>query len=196
MIEIDQDEKILMTVRRHWFVLLMDVLTLFLLTLVPVAIIILAHFLPIERLVAFSADPFWAGGFFLFGWLVFVWMVGWYLFTNYYLDVLLVTDKRVFDIEQYGFFRRRSGAFRIDRIQNVSVEVKGIIQTFLNFGTIRLETAGEHEDFVAPYISDPYQVKRFISELQDAYAERPQDVRLAHSSAVGATSSMKNTGTA
>lgn len=186
MIEIDQDEKVLKIVRRHWFVLLMDAFTLLVLLIIPVGIITAANFLPIEELFAFSANPFWVGGFFFFGWLLFVWMAGWYLFTNYYLDVLIITDKRIFDIEQYGFFRRRSGAFRIDRIQNVSVEVKGIIQTFLNFGTIRLETAGEREDFVAPYIGDPYEVKKFISNLQDTYAERPQDVRIAHGPVAGA----------
>lgn len=186
MIEVDQDEKVLKIVRRHWFVLLLDAIKLLFLAALPIVILTATHYLPTERVFAFSADPFWVGGLFLFGWLLFVWMIGWYIFTNYYLDILLVTDKRVFDIEQYGFFRRRSGAFRIDRIQNISVEVKGIIQTLLNFGTIRLETAGEREDFVAPYISNPYEVKKFISDIQDTYAERPQNVRVAYEPAADA----------
>jgi uncharacterized membrane protein YdbT with pleckstrin-like domain len=180
MIEIDQDEKVLKIVRRHWFVLLADALLVLFVALFPIIFLVAGHYLPIERVFAFTAEPFWVGGFLFFGWLILAWMMAWYLFTNYYLDILLVTDKRIFDIEQYGFFRRRSGAFRIDRIQNVSVEVKGIIQTLLNFGTLRIETAGEREDFVAPYIGEPYEVKKFISNLQDQYAERPQDVRLAH----------------
>jgi uncharacterized membrane protein YdbT with pleckstrin-like domain len=178
MIEIDQNEKVMKIVRRHWFVLILDIVMLLFMMLAPLVIPLLGQVVPLERIFAFTAEPFWAGGFLFFAWFIIVWMIGWYMWTNYYLDVLIVTDKRVFDIEQYGFFRRRSGAFRIDRIQNISVEVKGIIQTLLNFGTIRLETAGEHEDFVAPYIGDPNGVKKFISDLQDIYADRPQDVRI------------------
>ena len=96
------------------------------------------------------------------------------MWTTYYLDVLIVTDKRIFDINQQGFFHRESGSFRIDRIQNITVDQKGIIQTLLDFGTIHIETAGESEEFVAPYIAGPYTIKKFINELQDQAIEKSQ----------------------
>jgi uncharacterized membrane protein YdbT with pleckstrin-like domain len=178
MIEIDQGEQIVAVVRKHWFVLLANIVALLIMVSIPILLLIAEPFLPVDRIFAFSANPFYAKGYFLFLWLLLTWMVGWYLWTNYYLDVLLITDKHIYDIEQYGFFRRRSGVFRIDRIQNVSIEVKGVIQTLLNFGTMRIETAGEREDFVAPLIARPYEVKQLISKMQDEFAERPQETRV------------------
>ncbi len=94
------------------------------------------------------------------------------MWTDYYLDVLIITDRRIFDIDQQGLFRRESSSFRIDKIQNITVDQKGIIQTLLDFGTIRLETAGEREDFIASYITNPYEIKKFINEMQDKEDER------------------------
>lgn len=119
------------------------------------------------QLITLPGNAVYAGGFFLFAWLLIVWMIGWNTWTDYYLDVLIITDKRVFDIDQNGLFRRKSSSFRIDRIQNITVDIKGVIQTLLDFGTIRLETAGDNEDFVATYIRSPYEIKKFINELQD-----------------------------
>ena len=172
MLEIDNEEHIIRIVRKHWFVLLSGLFVLLFCVTLPVILLVLLHVLPIEVLFTFSGSTFYAGGFLLFAWLLIVWMMGWNMWTDYYLDVLVMTDRRIFDIEQKGLFSRLSSSFRIDRIQNVSVDQKGIIQTLLDFGTLRLETAGEKEDFVARYIAKPHEIKKFINELQDKEAER------------------------
>ena len=100
------------------------------------------------------------------------------MWTDYYLDVLIVTNNRIFDITQEGLFKRTSSSFRIDKIQNVTVDQKGIIETLFDFGTIKLETAGEREDFVASYITNPYEIKKFVNEMQDKDDERSQLVHL------------------
>lgn len=188
MIEIDQNEEMLQVVHRHWFVLLGDLFILIFALAIPVALLVLFNILPITKVLSFSGSTFAAGGFFFSVWLLIIWMLAWKMWTTYYLDVLVVTDKRIFDINQQGFFHRESGSFRIDRIQNITVDQEGIIQTLLNFGTIRIETAGENEDFIAPYITDPYAIKKFINELQDRVLERSQLVHF------DADASAQNTG--
>ena len=136
------------------------------------------QFIPFKAFLNFSGSQLYAEAFFLFAWLLIVWMVGWTLWSNYYLDVLIITDKRVFTIEQLGFFKRVSSSFRIDRIQNTTIHQRGIIQTLLNFGTIRLETAGEGEDFVGTWIAKPYDLKIFLNELHDTAVERSQLVHM------------------
>lgn len=179
MIEIDKNERIVRTVRKHWLVLVGDVFILIFAIAMPVILLVAGHYLPIENILTFIGPAWQVGGFFLFLWLTAVWMFGFLLWTDYYLDVLIVTDKRVFDIQQHGLFRRESSAFRIDRIQNITVEVKGVLQTFLDFGTIRIETAGEREDFIANYISHPYEIKKFLNECQDIAADESQAVHFA-----------------
>lgn len=172
MIEVDDSEKIIRVVRKHWFVLLSDILILIFCVAVPAILLFLFHLLPVESVLTFPGNETSALAFFFFAWLFIIWIMGWNMWTDYYLDVLIVTDSRIFDIEQHGLFRRTSSSFRIDKIQNVSVEQKGIIQTLLDFGTLRLETAGEREDFIANFIASPYEIKKFINELQDAAEER------------------------
>lgn len=178
MIEVEKDEKIIRIVRRHWFVLLGDLFILVFAVLLPVVLLVFLHLLPIEKLFAFSGSTFAAGGFFLFAWLSVVWIMGWNIWTNYYLNILMITDKRIFDIDQEGLFHRKSASFRIDRIQNVTVDQEGIIQTLFDFGGIRIETAGGGEDFVASYIAKPYEIKKLINEMQDVTLEKSQEVHL------------------
>lgn len=174
MIEIDKNEEMLRVVHRHWFVLLSDIFTLIFFLAIPVALLFLLNIVPITKIFSFSGSSFAAGGFFFFSWILVVWMIGWKMWTTYYLDILIITDKRIFNIDQKSFFHRESGSFRIDRIQNVTVNQKGIIQTLLNFGTVHIETAGENEEFIAAYIANPYTIKKFINELQDRAVEKSQ----------------------
>ena len=178
MIEVEKDEKIIRIVRRHWFVLLSDILVLVFAVFIPFVLLFFLHLLPIEKLFAFSGSTFAAGGFLLFAWLTIVWMMGWNIWTDYYLDILMITDKRIFDIDQEGLFKRRSASFRIDRVQNVTVDQKGIIQTLLDFGSIKIETAGGIEDFIASYIAKPYDIKKLINEMQDVTLDKSQEVHL------------------
>ena len=186
MIEIDPNEKILRVVRKHWFVFLGDLIVLAVAVVIPVILLFLLQLIPVKGLLEFSGNAAYAEAFFLFAWLTIVWMIGWTLWSNYYLDVLIITDKRVFTIEQIGFFKRVSSSFRIDRIQNTTIHQHGIIQTLLDFGTIRLETAGEDEDFVGTFIANPYEIKKFINEMHDTALEKSQ---LVHTDAVSATES-------
>jgi len=178
MIEIDENEVVIKVIRRHWIVLFFNALTIFFLTAIPVSMIFGLHFIPLNRVINFSGNSFYAGAFLFFAWILFVWLIAWTMWTIYYLDTLIITNKRLFNIDQYGLFRRESFSFRADRIQNVSVRVNGVIQTLLDYGTIRIETAGEREDFIATYIPHPYEIKRLIGELQDSSMDKTQTVRL------------------
>jgi uncharacterized membrane protein YdbT with pleckstrin-like domain len=184
MIEIDDSEKVLRVVRKHWFVLLGDIFILVFFLAIPMVLLFVLHLLPIENFIAFSGKTFYAGGFFFFAWCLVVWILAWNIWTDYYLDVLIITDKRIFDIDQRGLFRRTSSSFRLDRVQNVTVEMKGIIQTLLDFGTVHIETAGENEDFIATYIAQPYDIKKLINERQDAAAEKSQLVHVGETAPV------------
>ncbi len=192
MIEIDSNEKIIRIVRKHWFVLLADFFVLLFFIVIPVLLLFLLQIVPIDSILNYSGDAFYAKAFFLFAWLFLVWMFGWNMWTDYYLDVLIVTNNRIFDITQEGLFKRTSSSFRIDKIQNVTVDQKGIIETLFDFGTIKLETAGEREDFVASYITNPYEIKKFVNEMQDKEVERSQLVHLDNAPPKGESTESSN----
>ncbi len=178
MIEIDSNEKVLRVVHKHWFVLLANVFILITFVFIPIVLLFVLHLIPFENFVSFRGSSFDAEAFFLFLWLLIVWLIGWAMWIDYYLDVLIITNKRIFDIKQHGFFKRASASFRIDRIQNVTVDQKGIIQTLLDFGTLQMQTAGDNENLTATHIPRPYEIKKIINEMQDQELDSSQEVHL------------------
>jgi len=100
--------------------------------------------------------------FFLFGFL-FVFQT----FIDYWLDVFIVTDKRILDIEQNGLFNRTVSELRMYRIQDVTAEIKGFTRTIFNFGNVYIQTAAEKERFDFVNISHPNDVAKMILELAE-----------------------------
>ena len=86
---------------------------------------------------------------------------------DYYLDIWVITDERIVNIEQKGLFSREISTQRLYRIQDVTAEVKGVIATFFHFGNVYVQTAGEEQRFIFKQIPDPYHVTKKIMELVD-----------------------------
>lgn len=163
MIHLAEDEKVLYEVRRHWYVLLAESFMIALLFLVPWVAFFGLDILSVEL----STDE--GSLLFFFGmlWLFVTWMVFMVVWTNYYLDVWIITDRRIIDIEQYGLFSRDMSEFRLDRIQDVTIEVKGILPTLLHFGNVHVQTAGEAKEFVIKAIPHPYKFRDALVKEHD-----------------------------
>lgn len=86
---------------------------------------------------------------------------------DYYLDMFLVTNKRVVDIEQDGLFSRTVAEQSIDRIQDVTSEMKGFFPSILRYGNIYIQTAGTQERFVFENVHNPEIVVKTILSLTD-----------------------------
>ncbi|PIR97869.1 MAG: hypothetical protein COT89_02245 [Candidatus Colwellbacteria bacterium CG10_big_fil_rev_8_21_14_0_10_42_22] len=157
-VNIDAGEKVLAEFRRHWYVLATE----------SAAIAAMA-LLPFGALTALTAVNYSERIFFLIlfmsmAWLTILWSLFFIIWTNYYLDVWILTDKKIIDIEQYTLFSRDVSEFRLDRIQDITVEVKGIVATFLKFGTLHVQTAGTHHEFMIKNVPNPYQVRDMIMD--------------------------------
>jgi len=96
---------------------------------------------------------------------------------DYYFDVIIVTDQRLISIQQKGLFSRGIDSLTLLRIQNISAEARGVLQTMFNYGTAYIETAGEQGkeeikdkigNFSFDYIPDPYIFSEKVMELHDA----------------------------
>ena len=104
--------------------------------------------------------------------------------TLYYLDVWIITDKRIIDIEQKGIFNREISTFRTDNIQDVTIEIRGIIGTFLKFGDIHIETASENNSFVIREALNPERVKEVILKQHNEIMDRPASVSVVSKSSL------------
>lgn len=166
MIELEPGEKILMEVRKHWFIFFIhSIFSLFLVILPPLVYqVVTSRFVPIE--VAIPDNVFYLGVFLYILWLLMIWIGFFIQWTDYYLDVWYITDRRIFDVLQKGFFHRQVSIVRLERIQDITVEIKGVIPTFLDYGKVHIQTAGENsQDFVIMDSGHPNEVKQLISDL-------------------------------
>lgn len=150
-------EKIVVFLRRHIFVFFCSFLFYVLLIILPIIIYVLFKMYVPEILDAIRARPI------LYPFSVMVisiyflstWLFLFYSFLDYYLDVWIVTNKRIINIEQKGLFSRTIAEQRLFRVQDVTSEVKGIIPTILNYGNVFIQTAGSKERFVFKQVPFP-----------------------------------------
>lgn len=164
-----EGEHILFEIRRHWFVLARESVILVLLTLVPIVALGLFNSfdLPDEAFLLVLTLSM--------GWWAIVWAIFFVIWTNYYLDVWIVTDQRIIDIEQFSLFSRDISEFRLDRVQDLTVEVKGVIPTLLGFGNVHVQTAGMHHQFHISDVPDPYSVKDRIVKEHDKAVQQAHE---------------------
>lgn len=118
----------------------------------------------------FFLFPLWRQG--SWGAIVFfVWLAsGLLILSRLYLmwtrTVFLVTDRRVVDYDQRGFFYRVVMEARFEQMEEVSVQVKGIVATLLRYGTLRLKLRGAAADIEIERVKHPEHLADLINDLR------------------------------
>jgi Bacterial PH domain len=172
-IELEPNEAVLKVVRRHWFVITAELFgTLFFATL-PLFLGLLVALIPNLLPASFHFEthlPIILYGISL--WLLFTMMMSFMIWTHYYLDLWIITDRRIIVIDQIQFFNRKVSSFRLERLQDIKVSVNGIIPTFLNFGTLRAQTASAAEsNFMTTGLPEPRELQSLIQKATDMRLE-------------------------
>jgi uncharacterized membrane protein YdbT with pleckstrin-like domain len=98
-------------------------------------------------------------------------------FIDYYLDVDIVTNRRIVDIEQNGLFKRKISELSIDQVEDVSATVYGFFPTLLHFGDVDIQTAGSRPNFLFGYAPHPYSISKKILDLHDQAMAEEEDWR-------------------
>jgi len=137
----------------------------FVMTILPLAVFIILvnnGFLILEG----SLEPKIAVGLisvyllFILGLMIVAWM-------NFYLDVYIVTDKRLVDIHQEGLFNRNLSAVDLVDVEDVKADVKGFLATYFNFGTVNVQTAGELQNIQFTDVPEPYKLARKVMDYHE-----------------------------
>lgn len=173
-------ERITASVRKHWFVLLLEVIPFAILawlpTVLPEILAWVLSFNPdaeVRALDALSYDSPWVT--FLLGlWWLLMWVGAWSAFTRYYLNMWIITTSRIVYIYQHGFFHREVSSFLLTRVQDVTSEVNGLFGTLLGYGSLNVQTAGENsKDFRMTGIPHPTRLRDLImKEVVNLHDER------------------------
>jgi uncharacterized membrane protein YdbT with pleckstrin-like domain len=161
--DLGDGESIIRVVHRNWFYILQQFVGIILALLVYFgAILFLPTLFPDLFYGQYRSAIYFFENFFLLA----LWIFGFMIWIDYYFDVWIITSERIVNIEQQGLFSRKSSELRFSKIQDVTTEVDGFLGTVLNYGDVKIQTAGTDEEFLFRTISDPYKVKDIIMELQ------------------------------
>lgn len=171
-IQLEPDEKMLQLVRKHWFILFARTSGVVLVTLLPFPALMLLGVIhsPALELFSFSINQHKPEIAFFTGlWLLINWMTLFHIWTDYYLDVWVITSERLIAIEQNGLFNRSIGSFRLERLQDINIEINGILATIFNYGNIEAQTAsGSEAEFRTEGLPDPRSIKAIIIAAAEA----------------------------
>ncbi len=161
----EEKEEIILLLRRHIITNFVWVFFTIILMLVPVVAIpamMFAEILPPERVAGYYIvmPLLWYLGVFGYAFINFL---------NWYYNVYIVTNKRVVDIDWRGLLYKEFASAALEKIQDVSYKQGGIIDSFFNFGTVFIQTAGTEPNVEFDLVASPDEVVKEINQIIEQF---------------------------
>lgn len=156
----DPSEKVLLKVRGHWLVFLGPITQTLIAAVAPFVLFVIIATLGavpsfIYEMHVLSYLAVW--------WLLISWCAIVIVWTDYYLDLWILTNKRIINIRQTGLFDRTTATWDLHRIQEITVHKENFIQTIFNYGELQIQTAGPSDEYARVRgIPDPDRVRAMI----------------------------------
>jgi len=156
-----QDEKIIFQLRKHWVILAFSFFKVFLSFLL---FSLALYFVGFSRI--FNSYV-WA---IIFGvWFLITLVYGFYEWLVWYLYLYFLTKRRVVDIEQKTLFIRSVSETNLDKIQDVTFEIRGFLATLFSFGNVKIETAGKETVITLDQVKNSEELQKIIFDAQKEY---------------------------
>lgn len=103
------------------------------------------------------------GGLFALGILVYMY-VGGYIYQH---NIVVITNTKIAQVRYNSLINRRVSQFSIGEVQDVVVSQKGMLSRSFDYGTLSIETAGEHSKYTIAYVPKPYECSRVIVDAHE-----------------------------
>ena len=148
--QLKKNEKVVLTIRKHWFVLLKPILWTLILLIVA------------------AADSNSEFGNFLFigAGLTIVWLI--YRILDRNTNLWAVTNLRV--IDEYGVFSNNSKETPLDKINNISYR-QPLLGRMFNYGHVQIQSAAESGSTIHKMVERPKDLKDTITQYQERYKQ-------------------------
>lgn len=152
----EADEQIIVLLRQHWIMNVYWIITALIMIMAPLILryFPLFSFLPANfQLVA---------------------IILWYLvtlgfilekFLSWYFNVFIITDERIIDIDFISLTYRRITEAQIEKIQDVTYKVGGLLHNLFDYGSVYIQTAGPSPEIEFQQIPKPHIVAKVLNLL-------------------------------
>lgn len=172
--ELEPGEHVVRQVRKHWLLFVAELLPYAILALLPFVIPkIITLVQPLAHYAPYLQYENELGRVGLATWLLIIWTSAWGAFTRYFLNAWVLTNQRISTIKQTRFFHREVSNLLLPRVQDVTTNVSGIIESLIGIGTIKVQSAGAEVEFHMRGIPSPERMRDLI--LKYASVESAKD---------------------
>lgn len=105
-------------------------------------------------------------------WSIYIIASAWFTWAN---TIYLLTNQRVIEVEQRGWFSRVVSEVTLRNILFISHKIEGPVKTLLNFGSIHIRASGVvEEEIVLANVSEPYDLQqKIVTEQKNLTGKEP-----------------------
>ncbi len=87
-------------------------------------------------------------------------------FLTWFFNVYIVTDERIIDIDFYNLIYKEISDANIDKIQDATLKMGGVVRVLFNYGDVLIQTASEVPNFEFLAVPYPDKVVKVLQELR------------------------------
>ncbi len=98
-------------------------------------------------------------------WTLIVFGIALQQYLHWYFNLYILTNRRVVDIDFFGLFHRQISQTHLTSVQDITFSKGGVLQNFLDFGNMSLQTAGTETNFEFHNIPDPETNQKHLISL-------------------------------
>ncbi len=161
----EDDEEILLFLRRHLITNFPWILTSLILMLFPLLFLLINSLLPfVDLFPGFSLSANYWILITLFYYLVVLAFI-FARFIDWFYNVSIVTQKRVVDIDYSNLISHDIAITKVNLIEDVRYTQMGFVQSLFNYGDVYVQTAGKHQNFDFIKIPKPARATTIIEDL-------------------------------
>jgi hypothetical protein len=165
--KLEKNEYIILISRRHWFKPVLETMAGLFSLLLPLFITSLVFALPdLSKELGNTAV---LSMIILLAWFFVVWNIVFIIWTNHFLDVLIITNLHVIDIEQIGLWHREISTIQLQKIQDISSKTEGLIASILHYGDLEIQSAGSFTNFIVRGVQNPDLLRQKMNEQISHY---------------------------
>ena len=155
----EDDESVVLILRKHWQFLLPTILECIFLLLLPFILSVIIPNLPNRGLFVFSL--------FLVSLLISSSLLI-YRYVRWFYNVNIITDQRVIDMDFETLFSHKTTEARLEKIEDITFKQIGILSNLFDIGSIYIQTAGAKSEIEFKGIHNPKQVQDILSDLLES----------------------------
>jgi uncharacterized membrane protein YdbT with pleckstrin-like domain len=158
------DEKVYIVVRQHWIMLAKKLIIWFMFAL---ALVLFRAYGEASLPGLFGGDIGQVTRLFMQIYTLFLVLALFLIWLIYYLNVQIITDRRIVDIDQVGLFHHEVSELHIENIEDVTSDISGVFGNLFNYGMVYVQTAGSRERFEFDQVPNPGKINKLLLDLYE-----------------------------